>query len=142
MGGGGESRAEPSEGGGLRSYGSMTYAGLKSMIYAGVEKDDPRVKAAVEFLKKNYDVDSNPGLGQQGLFYYYNTISKALAALGESNFVDAAGTSHDWKAELRSKLAKLQQADGSWVNETSRWMEGDPNLVGGYVLLALANCKP
>ena len=30
----------------LRSYGLMTYAGLKSMIYAGLTKDDPRVKAA------------------------------------------------------------------------------------------------
>ena len=30
----------------LRSYGSMTYAGLKSMIFAGVGPDDPRVKAA------------------------------------------------------------------------------------------------
>ncbi len=139
---GGESKAEPLEGGGLRSYGSMTYAGLKSMIYAGVEKDDPRVKAAIDFLKKNYDVDVNPGMGKQGLFYYYNTMSKALDALGLEEFVDAQGQAHNWKADLRSKLADLQQADGSWVNETTRWMEGDPNLVGGYVLMVLANCKP
>ena len=54
--------------GGLRSYGSMTYAGLKSMIFAGVKKDDPRVKAAVEWIKKNYDIDANPGLGKQACF--------------------------------------------------------------------------
>jgi squalene-hopene/tetraprenyl-beta-curcumene cyclase len=37
----------------LRSYGSMTYAGLKSMIYAGLTKDDPRVKAAWDWIRKN-----------------------------------------------------------------------------------------
>ncbi len=57
---GGESMAGTDENGGLRSYGSMTYSGLKSMIYAGVSKDDPRVKAALSFLEKNYTVDNNP----------------------------------------------------------------------------------
>ena len=47
---GGESQAGTTPEGGLRSYGSMTYAGLKSMIFAGVTPDDPRVKAAVAWL--------------------------------------------------------------------------------------------
>jgi len=140
--GGGESKAGKEENGGLRSYGSMTYAGLKSMIYAGVSKDDPRVKAATEFLRKNYDLDSNPGMGLQGLFYYYHTMAKALDAFGEEFFTDAKGVKHAWKDELRMKLATLQLADGSWVNENTRWMEGDPNLVCGYALLALSFCKP
>ncbi len=139
---GGESKAGNEENGGLRSYGSMTYAGLKSMIYAGVRKDDPRVKAAVDFLRKNYSLDANPGMGQQGLFYYYHTMAKALDALGEAEFVEASGAKHPWKKELRDKLAELQMADGSWVNPTTRWMEGDPNLVCGYALLALAHCQP
>lgn len=134
---GGESKAGVEPNGGLRSYGSMTYAGLKSMIYAGVDEDDPRVKAAVEFLRKNYSLDANPGMGQQGLFYYYHTMAKALDALGDARFADAGGTQHVWKAEMLSKLAELQQPDGSWVNPTTRWMEGDPNLVCGYTLLAL-----
>ena len=41
----------------LVGYGSMTYAGVKSMIYAGVDKNDPRVKAALAWLKKNYTVE-------------------------------------------------------------------------------------
>lgn len=139
---GGESKAGVEADGGLRSYGSMTYAGLKSMIYAGLDESDPRVKAAVSFLQKNYDLESNPGMGQQGLFYYYHTMAKALDALGEAEFTDAAGKVHDWKKELRSKLAELQREDGSWVNDNARWMEGDPNLVCGYSLLALAYCKP
>src|SRR5690606_19174736 len=38
---GGTSQAGTLPDGGLRSYASMTYAGLKSMIYCGLEKDDP-----------------------------------------------------------------------------------------------------
>jgi len=128
--------------GGLRSYGSMTYAGLKSMIFAGVKKDDPRVKAAVEWIKKNYDIDANPGLGQAGLFYSYHTLAKALSALGSDEFTDAKGVSHHWKAELVSALAKRQGANGAWVNSASRFDEGDPNLVTSYVLLTLSYCKP
>lgn len=139
---GGESKAGTEPNGGLRSYGSMTYAGLKSMIYAGVGADDPRVEAAVTFLRKHYSLDDNPGVGQQGLFYYYHTMAKALDAFGETKFADADGTEHDWKDELLDKLSELQQPDGSWVNPNTRWMEGDPNLVSGYALLALAHCKP
>jgi squalene-hopene/tetraprenyl-beta-curcumene cyclase len=120
----------------------MTYAGLKSMINAGVSKDDPRVKAAMSFLRKNYSVDLNPGMGTSGHFYYLHTMSKALRAFGIENFNDAAGKSHEWSAEIRAKLAALQQPNGSWVNSDSRWLEGDPNLVTGYALLTLANCKP
>lgn len=139
---GGESKAGTEADGGLRSYGSMTYAGLKSMIYAGLDEEDPRVRAAVDFLRKHYTLESNPGMGQQGLYYYYHTMAKALDALGKDSFTDAAGQSHDWKAELRGQLAELQRPDGSWVNDNTRWMEGDPNLVCGYALLALSYCAP
>lgn len=122
----------------LRSYGSMTYAGLKSMIYAGLKKDDPRVKAAIGWLKKNYSLKANPGLGNQGLYYYYHTMAKTLAALGEDVFVDEAGNKHDWRAELTETFAALQKPDGSWSNENNRWLESDANLVTGYVLLSLS----
>ncbi|HUY88549.1 MAG TPA: prenyltransferase/squalene oxidase repeat-containing protein [Pirellulales bacterium] len=138
---GGESQAGKTEEGGLRSYASMTYAGLKSMIFAGVGPDDPRVKAALGWLGKNYDLDSNPGMGSSGLYYYYQTFAKALAALGQDTFVDDDGVEHDWRKELTDELVSRQQADGSWVNENSRWLEGDPNLVTGYALLALAYCR-
>ena len=45
-------RARP-DNGGLRSYGSMTYVGLKSMVFAGLTPDDKRVRAALEWIKKN-----------------------------------------------------------------------------------------
>jgi len=139
---GGTSQAGETPQGGLRSYGSMTYAGLKSMIYAGVGPDDPRVKAAVKWIGKHYDLTSNPGMGSAGLYYYYHTFAKALDAIEYDVFVDDQGVKHDWRAELRAELARKQQPDGSWINENDRWLEGDPNLVTGYALLTLSYAKP
>ncbi len=139
---GGTSQAGQTSNGGLRSYGSMTYAGLKSMIYAGLTPDDPRVSAALSWLAQHYTLDENPGMGDAGLFYYYQTFARALDAVGLDRFVDDAGTKHDWRADLIRTLAKRQQENGSWVNENARWMEGNPNLVTGYALLALTQARP
>jgi squalene-hopene/tetraprenyl-beta-curcumene cyclase len=135
---GGQSMAGQVQDGGLRSYASMTYAGLKSMIYAGLARDDPRVKAALTYIASHYTLDENPGLGQQGLYYYYHTFAKTMAVLGKPALTDAKGISHDWRAELIAALARRQQPQGSWVNPADRFMEGDPNLVTAYGLLALA----
>jgi len=139
---GGSSVAGTNPDGGLRSYSAMTYAGLKSMIYAGLKPDDPRVKAAHAYITRNYSVDENPGLGQRGLYYYYQTFAKTLALLGKPTLVDANGKSHDWRLELTQALAKRQDANGSWVNPADGFMEGDPNLVTAYCLLALAYAQP
>ncbi len=139
---GGSSMAGTTPDGGLRSYGSMTYAGLKSMIYAGVGPDDPRVKAAYKWVQSHYDVESNPGMGAAGLYYYYQAFAKALAAIGSDEIEDSDGQKHNWRADLIGALARRQQADGSWVNETNRWLEGDANLVTGYALLTLSYCRP
>jgi squalene-hopene/tetraprenyl-beta-curcumene cyclase len=129
--------------GGLRSYASMTYAGLKSMIYAGLKPDDPRVKAALAFIKAHYTLDENPGLGQGGLYYYYQTFAKAMSLLGSPTFTDAEGKAHDWAPDLVAALAKRQLAEGGWVNKGSdRFMEGDPNLTTAYALIALSYTKP
>jgi squalene-hopene/tetraprenyl-beta-curcumene cyclase len=139
---GGNSQAGNTDGGGLRSYASMTYAGLKSMIAAGLKKDDPRVKAAHAWLSKHYDLKQNQGMGDNGLFYYYLTLAKAMDASGEKEIVDAKGEKHDWRKELTAELASRQGSDGSWVNANARWMEGDANLVTAYALLALSHAKP
>jgi squalene-hopene/tetraprenyl-beta-curcumene cyclase len=139
---GGSSPAGSTANGGLRSYGSMTYAGLKSMIYAGLTATDPRVKAASEWIRQHYTVEENPGLGQQGLYYYFDTFAKTLTALKVDQFEDAAGQKHDWRKELADHLFALQQPNGSWLNPKERWLEGDPNLGTSYALLALKYCDP
>ncbi len=139
--GGGRGKAAKAADTGLRSYAGMTYAGLKSMIYAGLTQDDPRVKAAIDYIKKNYTLDENPGQGQRGLYYYYQTFAKAMALLGKPTLVDAQGKEHNWRAELVAALAKRQTANGSWVNRDDRFMEGDPHIVTSFALLALANTR-
>lgn len=139
---GGQSQAGETPTGGLRSYGSMTYAGLKSMIYAGVGPDDRRVKAAFAWIRKHYDLQSNPGLGSAGLYYYYHTFAKALDAMKLDVLTDEQGAGHHWRSELLHELAQRQQPDGCWINDNPRWLEGDPALVTGYALLALSYCRP
>ncbi|QDV68154.1 hypothetical protein Poly24_18620 [Rosistilla carotiformis] len=139
---GGQSQAGQTPDGGLRSYGSMTYAGLKSMIFAGLEKDDQRVKAAMDFISKTYSLKQNPGMGDAGLYYYYHTFAKALDATELKTVTDASGMEHDWRSELAATLVSLQLEDGAWVNrENNRWLEGDRNLVTAYALMALSYCK-
>jgi squalene-hopene/tetraprenyl-beta-curcumene cyclase len=140
--GGGESPAGKTPDGGLRSYGSMTYAGLKSMIFAGVKADDPRVKAAVKWAQMHYGLDTNPGLGAAGLYYYYHTFAKALDATGMTLIDDSKGAKHNWRLELLAELLRRQRSDGSWSNDDNRWLESDPNLVTGYALLCMAYCRP
>jgi squalene-hopene/tetraprenyl-beta-curcumene cyclase len=143
---GGQTKADVRPDGGLTGYGSMTYAGVKSLIYCGVGKDDPRIKKAYEWITRHYTLDENPGMpkarAQWGLYYYYHTMAKCLDTLGVDTLVDAAGVKHDWRADITAALAKRQRPDGSWVNEQDRWMEGDSTLVTGYALMALGHCKP
>jgi squalene-hopene/tetraprenyl-beta-curcumene cyclase len=139
---GGQNAVPKADDGLLRSYAGMTYAGLKSMIYAGLTQDDPRVKAALSYIKQHYTLDENPGQGQRGLYYYYQTFARAMALLGKPTLVDAQGREHNWRAELVAALAKRQAANGSWVNRDDRFMEGDPHIVTSFALLALANARP
>jgi len=121
-----------------KSYGSMTYALLKCYIYAGLQKDDPRVQAAYGWVRKHYDLDENPGVGWQGLYYYYSTMATALALYEKPTLTDSDGRQRNWAADLVQRLSELQREDGSWVNgKADRWMEGNPALATAYAALAL-----
>lgn len=122
----------------LRSYGSISYAGMMSFAYARIDRDDERVKAVVDWLGRNYTLEENPGMGSEGVYYYYHLMAKALRAQGVSQLTGASGKPVKWRNELAAKLISLQKPDGSWQNQTKRWMEGDPNLTTAYVLVALA----
>ncbi len=126
---------------GLRTYGSMTYAGFKSYLYAQLNRDDPRVTSALIWIGNNYTLDQNPGLPEaiklQGLYYYYMTFARALDAYGQTTIQTADGKHHDWANDLIDALTSRQHDDGSWTNDADRWMEGDPSLVTCYALIAL-----
>ena len=129
-----------------QSYGSMTFALLKSYLLAGLSKDDPRVTAAFHWIERNYTLDLNPGFeassepgaAYQGLFYYFLAMSRALELFGVGTLMTPDGTAHNWRAELSGRLISMQLPDGSWVNNNSpRWFEGNPTLATAYALLAL-----
>ncbi len=130
------------------SYGSMTYAGVKSYIFAGLETDDPRVQAAWKWIQSNYTVEVNPGMespknplrGYQGLFYYYLVMARTFDVLGVKEITTSDGKTHRWAEELAGKLISLQDRDGSWVNRADRWLEGDPAVVTAYAVRALSIC--
>ena len=132
-----ESKAPGSSGNMLISSGSMTYAGLKSMLHARMDRNDPRVKGAIKYLTGNFTVTENPGMGQMGLYYYIHVMTKALDAYGQDVLVDEKGNKHDWKKEVSTKVLADQKDDGSWVNSNGRFMEGVPVLSTSYMMIAL-----
>ncbi len=137
-----------------RSYGSMTYALLKTYTLCGVKADDPRVQAAVKWIGANWTVEENPGadarLGDkgryQGLFYYYMLLAQALDAVSMDRILvkgaDGKVAEVDWRADLKQQLVSMQRDDGSWLNEkNTRWYEGLDILCTCYALLALEHCR-
>ena len=125
----------------------MTYAGIKSMIYCGVAKDDDRVKKAYEWIQHNYTVDKNPGMpearSQWGLYYYYHTMAKCLDALGtrlrrrcQGRQARLAQGHHRGPRQAAAPRRQLHQQGAA------NWMEDDANLVTGYALMALSYCRP
>ena len=120
----------------LRAYGSMTYAAVLSMCHANLDRSDPRVKQSLEYLNTYWSVDGNPGMGNQGLYYFYDIMARALSASG----VEKVGE-HDWKKELSEKVMSLQQEAGSWVNDNNRFWEADPALCTSFAVLVLQLCR-
>jgi len=125
--------------GNTESYGGITHAGLISLLFAGIDKTDPRVQGAYDWIRGNYTLDENPGApNNQGLFFYYNAFAKSMLAFGEPIITDTNGIAHNWRDDLATKLISLQRPDGSWVNDESpRWWEGNPDLCSARSVIAL-----
>lgn len=123
----------------LRSFGSITYSGLLSLIYAQVSRSDPRVVSAVEYARRHWTVDENPGMGAQGLYYYYTIMARSLTTSGLKELPAAEGAEGTvpWRDELMARIVELQREDGSWANPNNRFWESDPVLTTSYSLLAL-----
>jgi len=126
----------------FRSYGSMTYAGLLALIYADVSRDDPRVRSAFDWSAKHWTLEENPGMGGQGLYFFFNVLTRSLDAYGQDLVPTADGTMIDWRIQIARRLVSAQKVDpdtggGYWINDTGRFWENDPVLATAYSLLAL-----
>jgi len=120
-----------------RSIGYLTCAGLKSLLYAGVKADDPRVRAALGWLREAFSVDHNPGLGEAGYYTYLFTLTKALNAWERDAGGLAAAFRPTWRREVTEALLARQGGDGQWTHRAPDWWENRPELTTAYALLAL-----
>jgi squalene-hopene/tetraprenyl-beta-curcumene cyclase len=121
---------------GTESYGSATYAGLMSYSWANVKKSDERVQSVLKWIRNNYTVDENPGLGQKTVYYYYMVFAKALQAVNEPVIVDGKGQRHNWRDDLARKLVSLQHPEGYWVNTDRAELQDNKVLVTAFTMMA------
>lgn len=116
----------------LRAYGSMTYAGFKSLVYANIHPDDPRMASAWKWIEANYTLEENPGMGEQGFYYYLCTMARALDAFGVDEI-----NGHNWREEMIDRIFELQYVNGAFKTLNPRWMENNDVLITAYALIAL-----
>lgn len=126
----------------FRSYGSMTYAGMLALVYAGVDREDPRVRSAFDWASRHWSLEENPGMGPEGLFFFFNVLTRSLDAYGADHIPRPDQPPLNWRREVASRLISKQAIDpatghGSWRNDTGRYWENDPVLVTAYSVLAL-----
>ncbi|MBQ9430049.1 MAG: hypothetical protein IJU44_00705 [Kiritimatiellae bacterium] len=121
----------------LKSYGSISYVGLLSLLHCQLKRNDPRVVSALDYCGKYWTLDENPGQGEQGLYFYYDILSRALNAAAIDEISQKSGGKVAWRNELAKKIVSLQKPEGYWVNDNNRWWENDPILTTSYSLIAL-----
>jgi squalene-hopene/tetraprenyl-beta-curcumene cyclase len=125
------------------SYGAMTYDGIKTYIYAGLKKDSPEVKAAMDWVRKNYALDTHPGFAYEevkrnhlrGIYYYYLLMARALDVYGENPLETFDGKKHDWPKEMAEQFIKVVRDSKMWQNDNPAWYENDPVVTTSYVLM-------
>lgn len=120
----------------LRAYGSMTYAGFKSLVYSNLDPDDPRITEAWKWIKQNYTLEENPGVGMQGYYYYLCTMARALDAAGINEI-----NGRNWREELIDKIFEIQFDNGAFKTFDSRWMENNDILIAAYALIAVQHAR-
>jgi squalene-hopene/tetraprenyl-beta-curcumene cyclase len=125
------------------SYGAMTYDGIKTYIYAGLKKDSPEVKAAMDWVRKNWSLDIHPGFAYEevkrnhlrGIYYYYLLMARGLDVYGENPIETFDGKKHDWPKELAEQFVKVVRDSKMWQNDNPAWYENDPVITTAYVLM-------
>lgn len=130
----------------------FSYDDLLPFVYFELAPDQQVTQRAFAALRRYYTPERNPdltkrygeegfGAGTQGLYYYYFVTAKALTTMGVAVLQTDDGQSHDWAAELSSRLLRLQRPDGSWANPDAQWWEAEPVLATSYALLTLHLCR-
>lgn len=142
-------KKEPGQTEKFTSTGTMTYALLSSYLTLELAPEDPRVAAALSWVKGNYQFTVNPGMAtgkeMQGLFHYYALMGRTFAMLKSPTIDLGNGRTIDWRGDLfaaiKSQAQQAPLADGKtgtfWINSAPRWAEGMPHLTTSYMLRGL-----
>ncbi|MBI3269450.1 MAG: hypothetical protein HYZ53_10555 [Planctomycetes bacterium] len=137
------------------SYGSMTCDGLRTLLALDPSPDSTRALVALNWLKRHYTLDANPGFSDRPLpqepagepriafdrgiyFYYLHSLAKALLAVGREKLDTPDGQAHYWAGELALRLIALQRLDRTWKNASNVMNEDDPLLATGLAVRTLA----
>jgi hypothetical protein len=130
--------------------GSMTCAGVSSLIIAGARLSesrerlvgnliehcgersvDPGLQAGLDWLGRNFDVRGNINGGGQWAYYYLYGLERAGRLSGLRYF-----GRHDWYREGAEELVRLQNpVHGTWQGVGQ---EGNPLLATSFAVLFLA----
>ncbi len=120
----------------FRAYGSMSYAGLLSMLHAKMSPTDPRILSTLDYVTRFWTLEENPNMGVQGLYFYYNVLTRALSAAGKTTLATKPSPT-DWRESMAKKIIAIQRPNGSWYNDNNRFWESDPVLCTAYGILSL-----
>ena len=120
------------------ALGSFTAAGIKCLLYAGVEASDPRVAAALSWLERNFSIKQNPNAGEAGYYNYLYMLATLMTLLDGDPALAPHPKLQDWRQTLAVELLNRQRGAGEWQNANRMWREQDANLCTAYALLAMS----
>lgn len=131
-----------------RSYGSATADGLRGLLICGLTPDDTQVKAAREWLHREFEADNHPGqytpeqepLRNAVYYYYCRSTAMTFRMDGVREFKKPTG-SVVWAETLATTLLKRQRSDGSWENDANSQRENDPLLATSMAATSLGLCR-
>jgi hypothetical protein len=121
-----------------RSYGSMTAAGLATLLVCldNLRQEDfvrctasgetKPIADSLKWLEKNFSASENPGKGVEWYYYWLYCLQRVGLASGLKSF-----GRHDWYVEGAAALLARQNDDGSWYYD-------DRSAETSFALLFLA----
>lgn len=125
----------------FHSYGSATCDGLLALRACGVRPDHPRMRAAVDWVRRASAGVKHAGSWSPGrvaareslVFYHAQALATVLADLARTE---------PWAAAQRQRLGDgivaLQTPDGSWQGAAPDSCEDEPMLATVFAVRALA----
>ena len=128
----------------FHSYGSATCDGLLALYHCGCGFDDPRMRAAVQWLERNAAGAKHSGTWaadradeRESLRFYH---AQALAAV--LRITAMCGSLEEWsisqREALTADLLALHRSDDSWRGACADSFEDDPLIATSFAMRALS----